>query len=439
MNKILYFLFLIFLFTFIPYAAFCSGMGEVNPFSTGEDDVFLQGWIKTIEDVKEYQEKIEKITEESEKQEKEEAEIREEEQNQEQEIITDETPEEMPEPAADWDREISVPEPRQAVSSAEAGESSSESSSRDQPVELRRIVSDQEVFARLEDRIDVNLEGRGWYFIGEKNGISGVLFDGRSIENEISSFRFIVEDLGEYLLIFQRQDLEENILYEEQIMVHAVTDEIFFKKVNPGETEFSRPEGGGDYTAARRMKQSGRFKDALEEYLFQYQEGDSSINNEIADAAYSLGKYDLAQEFWMKNMDKDNPVYADACIGIIKCAIKQDDMKMFDQIFDDFLALDSPEKAEILLDAAEFQIRNKSEKAALEMLNMFLEDYQDHEKADYACFLAAQIYESPGEQRAVQEAYNYYERLTIEYPTSLYWEESSQRMDYLERHYLRIR
>jgi outer membrane protein assembly factor BamD (BamD/ComL family) len=75
--------------------------------------------------------------------------------------------------------------------------------------------------------------------------------------------------------------------------------------------------------------------------------------------------------------------------------------------------------------------------SALEVLDKFRSQFPGG--SDEAWWLYGQLLESPGSQRNIRKALDYYHRLVQEYPQSPRVEDARKRIAYLERHYINIR
>ena len=221
------------------------------------------------------------------------------------------------------------------------------------------------------------------------------------------------------------------------ISAHFLTEE-FFQAVS-GEAIVIEGRGEGDYRAAIRMLRSGRDDEALEEYLRQYIEGDPDIDNTIADLSFSLRKYDLAEDFWEKNLSLDSPYRDLAMYGMFRVGVAVKNQRTYDLLLEEIMELDLPEKGRALIEAALFQEEAGNFNEVIYLFEVVLDEYSFDVKADFACFKLATLYETVSDVKNIQKAYGYYERVFLDYPASIYWEPAVERMEYIDRHFLRIR
>ncbi len=431
--------FIVLVLFFTAGSVYSMGLSESEILGDVKRDALLKDWIKTVDEMQ----KLEEAVKEIEKKEKTQESVLVEPTAPAKPAAPDEPPAEEPLQESPQVQVQDEPDNTAEISGTQQ-ESTTDTDSPQavDPVEAgsvsEPVVNEREVFARLDANIDISLQEKGWIFTGESRGREGITFENRVIRENSTLFVFRVVDLGDYTLQFQRQNLSQGIVYIEKIHVKVLPDEEFFKAVSGGEVVIEG-RGEGDYRAAGRMLKSGRNDEALEEYLRQYVEGDPEIDNTIADLSFSLGKNDLAEKFWEKNISPDSPYRDLALYGKFRVGVATKNQRTYDLLLEEIMELDLPEKESALVEAALFQEEAGNYNEVIYLLEFVLDAYSVDIKADFACFKLATLYETVSEVKNIQKAYDYYERILLDYPTSIYWEPAVERMEYLERHFLHIR
>ena len=67
----------------------------------------------------------------------------------------------------------------------------------------------------------LSLGDGGWVYLGEESGEDGLSFRRRYSEDGDTVFVFSVEEPGDYVVRFQRQDLDRGVFREERMAVEA--------------------------------------------------------------------------------------------------------------------------------------------------------------------------------------------------------------------------
>lgn len=293
-------------------------------------------------------------------------------------------------------------------------------------------------YARIGDNIDITLPGKGWIYTGTASDKTGIEFTGRNFDESTTSFKFQVNVLGNYILRFQKQDLQTGTTEEEEFHISVLSNVDFLNAVESGPVKVTALQGSGDYTSAERMVKNGRIEDGYNEYLKEYKAGSAETDQIIASLAFILEKYDAAKQFWEKNR-KSEKYRNEAISGLFKVSIALEDQKGYDDLLLDFLNIDFPEKPDILVKAALFQEKQGNLRDAASLLKNILDGYKDCYLEDFVCFKLGNIYETSGIDQNIKKAVDYYKIVRDKYPISLYWEKSVDRIDYLNRHFLELR
>ena len=298
------------------------------------------------------------------------------------------------------------------------------------------------VYAVPEDVIAISMGGTGWIYLGERDKQKGITFKARKNSSRATEFVFQTEKLGEYHLQFQQQDLFTGEERWQEVRVSVVKEERFAEilsaKQSGGEEDpeimDASPKG---YILADTYYKEGRKNEALAEYLKNYAEGDPRINERIAHLSFEQEKYEQAELYWRKNLYEDGIYREKAVAGIIRTAVRLEDVKVFEKMLPELLAIDTIPTDEPLLEGARFQIEKGNTVSAANILESFLTRYYHHEKADWAYFTLGNLHEKAGPLRDFKKAKYYYRVVLNDFPASSYWDRAEERIRYIDMYLLK--
>ncbi len=97
-----------------------------------------------------------------------------------------------------------------------------------------------------------------------------------------------------------------------------------------------------------------------------------------------------------------------------------------------------PENTEDLLEYCKAKAADGNPEEAVELIESKMPDF-DLLELDSVYYFLAQQYESVSGLRDIKKSISYYKKIVDEFPISLYWEDSRERINYLERRYIYIR
>jgi hypothetical protein len=300
------------------------------------------------------------------------------------------------------------------------------------------------VYAVPEDIIAISMGGTGWIYLGEKNSGKGVIFKSRKNSPRATEFVFQTTKLGDFFLQFQQQDLFTGEERWQEVRV-SVVDEARFaeiltakrsgKEEDPAIMDAS-PKG---YILADTYYKEGRKIEALAEYIKNYTEGNPRVNDRIAHLSFEQEKYDQAELYWRKNLYEEDIYREKAIIGIIRTAVRRDDIHTFEKMLPELLLIETVPTAEPLLEGARFQIEKGNKASAANILSSFLVRYYDHEKADWVYFTLGNLHEQSGPLRDFKKAKYYYRVVLNDFPSSSYWDRADERIRYIDMYLLKTR
>lgn len=298
------------------------------------------------------------------------------------------------------------------------------------------------VYAVPEDVIAISMGGTGWIYLGERDRRKGIAFKARKNSPRATEFVFRTEKMGEYHLQFQQQDLFTGEERWQEVRVSVVGEERFAEILSGKHSEEEDPEimdaSPKGYILADTYYKEGRKKEALAEYLKNYTDGDPRVNERIAHLSFEQEKYAQAEQYWRKNLYEDDIYKEKAVVGIIRTAVRREDVTVFEKMLPELLAIDTIPTDEPLLEGAEFQIDRGNTMSAANILESFIDRYYDHEKADWAYFTLGNLHEKSGPLRDFRKAKYYYRVVLNDFPASSYWDKSEERIRYIDMYLLKV-
>ena len=300
------------------------------------------------------------------------------------------------------------------------------------------------VYAVPKDVIAVTLNGNGWVFTGEQSGLAGITFKARENAEKYTEFVFMTEKLGEYVLKFRRQDLFTGEDSEQRVRVSVVTTEKFAEMLNiqkeraGTDAGISGPSPRG-FIVADTFYNDEKYEEALREYVDNYVEGNSKVNHRIAELSFRFEDYSQAARFWRKNIHAENDTYREKAVaGLLRTAIRRNDTAEFDEMLPKITDLQRVPLAELLEEAAKFQIARGEKRSAVGLLDEYVNRYYGSYNSDWAYFTLGTLYEQAGPVRDLNKAKYYYRVVIQDFPASTYYEKAEERIQYINRNFLNV-
>jgi hypothetical protein len=303
------------------------------------------------------------------------------------------------------------------------------------PQERRR-----EVLARKGDTVSIELEGRGWLFLGLPSGRSaGVSYLTMDAGGPRSVFSFKALEYGEYDLGFQLQDNARGLLQNETVRLRVLPEEQFSESVaRQAAVPQAAPLDPGELAAAERLFTARAFDLALAEYLKLYREGDPLLNDRLAFIYAETGEPAAAAKYYQKNLSAPDPYGELAVVGLARAALALGSEEMVHEQLKGLLGVRSLPIGRELLDTARFLMERGRAALALEPLREYLRRYERGAELDRAWFLLARLYELESPLRDVAKAREYYTKIYDELPESAYAAEAQARIRYLDRYFFNV-
>ena len=315
--------------------------------------------------------------------------------------------------------------------------------------------SERVVYAKEDDIIRVGLAGSSWIFAGIEPE-KGLVFSEKQQKANGIVYIFEAEKRGSYTVSFQRQNLTKGEIENSLVTVKVVTENEYEKQMalveNAGKenggnlsdtsaSENSDNSGrSGSYKRAERLYNYGKFQQSLDEYINQYQEGDSKIAERIAQLAMRLEKHDTAISYWKRAVDSKENNSVKALEGLILSAIAADNAEIFRTYLGSLIeSADKLASPAVLMAASNYLKDNGHTERAVDVLNRVLQYFPSSDRIDEVYFHLGRLYESDSPVRNIKESLKYYTKVVEEYPVSIHYKQAKKRMEYLENHFFYIR
>lgn len=303
----------------------------------------------------------------------------------------------------------------------------------------------RELLARKGDSVIIELEGRGWLFLGLPDKVRGISLAGTETDARRTRFTFKTQEYGEYDLRFQLQDNSRGVLRGEAARVRVLAEAQFQEQLGKaqaaaaaGAQAAAAPADPVRLQKAEKLFGAGAYELALPEYLGLYREADPLLNDRLAAIYAAKGELSAAEKYFEKNLEAPAPYAERAVQGLVRAALDQEDRERVLAQVPALLALRSADTGRELLAAARFLTAQGAHPAALELLTAFLGRYPGGPRLDQALFLLARLFELESPLRDVRKARDYYEKVYKDFPESEYAAEAHTRILYLDRYFFHV-
>lgn len=306
-------------------------------------------------------------------------------------------------------------------------------------------VQERSVVAKLFDTVLLTFDGPGWIFVGEAEGKAGLSYTSRDTSNQArTGFSFKARETGEYVLVFQRQDLSVAMLSMERVKVSVLDEKDFLTAVNAqkaGQADGdSAAVSAGASGTGDSLYAAKKYPEAYAAYLNGYTPGNPYLENRLGELAFSLGRFSEAVDHWSKNLTVKNGNWQVLALrGIFDASVKgrlKDSM-----IFSAERLLsseDSFSRGDLVAVVTALKELKDFEKA-IRFCESYISRYPFIKGIDEVYYLLGTLYEEQGSQRSEQKAVSYYRIVTENYPASQFWQKARDRILFIERNYLFIR
>ncbi len=307
----------------------------------------------------------------------------------------------------------------------------------DLSTDMEATSEDSRIFARIGDPITINLENNGWLFLGSDNNeqLNGLKLVSSDQSGGYSNFTFNALELGYYELKFLHQDNIRGIQTTDTIHVTVLTDTEFENKLTNNNTDI----GETDFTYAENLMNAGQYAPAVTEFLKNYRESNSYLNDRIAEAYSEMSNHSLAVQYWLKNINTNAEYSEKAVLGIVNSSIAADDYATLLRYVNRLSNISSLSIDEVLIDLTEYYKNKQDYEAAIDTYNQFMTRYSFSRLLDKMYFLMGSLYEENSAYRDFEKAVIFYEMIYENFPESTNSRNARERVDYINRHFFYIR
>jgi tetratricopeptide (TPR) repeat protein len=304
----------------------------------------------------------------------------------------------------------------------------------------------RDLFARRGDQIGIDLEGRGWIYLGSNPGSGeGIDYLSNQYSQAKSSFSFKALEYGTYTLSFQFQDNQNGILRNQIVHIEVLPDADFRAALELQQQGFesqqitvTEPGPGPWIDKAETLFSLGEYELALIEFTRNMRSGDPYLNDRLAACYEATGEHLAAVKYYRENLSQSGEYGDRAALGMIRAGVALKDPQLLTEVLPSLFTLESGEIGSALLEVARLQTEGGRYETAIEALRQYMNRYPDGSRLDEVYYRLALIYEVDSPYRDLNLSRDYYELLYDNFPESPYSERAGQRLDYLDRYFFLV-
>lgn len=304
----------------------------------------------------------------------------------------------------------------------------------------------RELFARRGDQIGIDLEGRGWIYLGLDSGSGeGIEYLSSQYSQAKSSFSFKAVEYGAYKLSFQFQDNQNGVFRNQIVHIDVLPDADFRAALELHQQGFdyqkamvTESEPGSRIDKAEALFSLGEYELALIEFTRNMRSGDPYLNDRLAACYEATGEHLAAVKYYRENLSLSGEYGDRAALGIIRAGVALKDPQLLNEVLPSLFTLESGEIGSALLEVARFQTEGGRYATAIEALRQYMNRYPDGKQLDEAYYRLARIYEVDSPYRDLELSRDYYKLLYDNFPESPYAERAGERLNYLDRHFFLV-
>lgn len=297
------------------------------------------------------------------------------------------------------------------------------------------IIPSRNIKIKNNQFVEINYPGTGWIYLGETERQNNLLFFGRKIQNDNTTFTLKSKKSGTAILHFYKNDslsgkyIDDYI--EVQIENESATDNT--PVVSPEYAKIIPP---------KPIKTVQKTDEELpknispneEETKMQY------YSTPEPEEKKPLPKEDFDIQTIIKNADNSENYQQKNSLNTNSTNTEQN-IKDLNSIQNESTSLSQPQitynSLDELFDKAKKAFDEKKYEEALLLVRLFLEESSS--RIDEALFLEAQILETKSSVQNIKEAINDYDIIISDWPQSDFWSKAKKRSTYLKRFYIDIR
>jgi len=259
----------------------------------------------------------------------------------------------------------------------------------------------------------ITMDGQGWIFRSDRSTPGSWRFLERKLDGEATVFRFRFTEKGNWNLVFERQDLSSGGS-ETEVRKVVVQDDTGTARIDNGPL----PENFSNSV-------SGEIP------------SDAEQRNQAAVDAVERGNPEEALKYWEVDASGDDEAGRKARAALVENAVQSNSINPLLTWLPRYLE-DSPESSVLAGALNIFEDQAGYEEESLMILEKLVGMASDENRPEWLYRLAFHL-EKPGEYRDLDRAASLYQEVIRGWPLSRWRDQSEERLQWLNRHYFRVR
>lgn len=297
------------------------------------------------------------------------------------------------------------------------------------------IIPSRNIKIKNNQFVEINYPGTGWIYLGETERQNNLLFFGRKIQNDNTTFTLKSKKSGTAILHFYKNDSLSGKYIDDYIEVQidneSATDNT--PVVSPEYAKIIPP---------KPIKTVQKTDEELPKNISPNEEETKTqyYSTPEPEEKKSLPKEEFDIQTIIKNTDNSENYQQKNSLNTNSSNTEQN-IKDLNSIQNESTSLSQPQitynSLDELFDKAKKAFDEKKYEEALLLVRLFLEESSS--RIDEALFLEAQILETKSSVQNIKEAINDYDIIISDWPQSDFWSKAKKRSTYLKRFYIDIR
>lgn len=271
--------------------------------------------------------------------------------------------------------------------------------------------------------LDINYPGSGWVYLGEVERQNLLVFFGRKVNGDTTTFTLQSRKSGTAVLHFYKNDNLSGKYIDDYVEVSVNTDSATdnshvtipeYAKIVPPKPQKHQPS---------EITELEKDQSDTENKIEYKPQPETKVNAKPSEPDLNIQTIiqNANNQNNENNVDANNQYNSDS--NILSPAVTQ--------------PMENNQVSDDLLEAAQKAYNEKRFPDALSLVKKFLQDTSD--RFDEGIFLEAQILEANSSVQNIKEAIKDYDTVIRNWPQSKCWKKSNERSIYLKRFYIDIR
>ncbi len=268
----------------------------------------------------------------------------------------------------------------------------------------KEVRESRSVTIKRGQYLDITYPGRGWIYLGEKEGGELLRYFGRKIGIDDTTFTLRGKDAGTDLLHFYKNDALSGTYIDDYLKVTVLEEE-------DNDAHITAP-AYGDYVPQPTSVSGGKKPTSVVK-----EEEKKSEEKKVEEKKESSKSEEVSATQAEASTEMANAVLnSEGVTGVSSSGVSQDD----------------------LLKQAQESYDNKDFAKCLSTLEEFFA-VSDESKVDQGLYLKGRALEAPSSSRNIKTSLETYQTLISRYPQSSLWNNANERITYIQRMYFDIR